>query len=85
MTLKAVRTKTSTFGKKTVQFAPKTTPSSSVKTVTHKQKQTPTVDTIDVKDDEEAGTVTEDDIASLTEDKVANLFQDTSCKEQLDN
>ena len=82
---KVVTTKTSATGKKTGLFAPKTTPSSPVKTVTPVQKSTPIVATTDVQNGEEVIIVTEDDEVTLTKDYSGNLFQDTYCENELSN
>ena len=80
-----MKTKTFDIGEKSVQFTPKMTPHSSIKTVTPVQKLTPTVIIIDVQDDEEVVRVTEDDEVSWTEDEIGNLFQGTSSEEELGN
>ena len=80
MTPKTVTPKTSTIGKKTVLFAPKTTPSTSIKTVTPVQKLTPTVATTDVQD-YDVVIMTEDNEVTLMEDEIGNLFQDTYSQE----
>ena len=40
---------------------------------------------IDVQDNEEVVTVTEDDDVILTDDEIGNLFQDTSSEEEMSN
>ena len=52
-----------------------------MKAVTSIQKQTPTLNTIDVQDNEKAVIVTEDDEVTLTVNGIGNLFQDTSSEE----
>ena len=85
MTPKAVATKSSSIGKKTLWFMTKIIPNRSTNTVTPVQKLAPTVATINVQDDKEVVIVTEDNEVTFTKDEIGNLFQCTSSEEELGN
>ena len=72
MSSKEVTAKTSAIGKNYVWFAPETTPSNSIKTVTPVWKTTPTIATIDVQDDEVVLIETENGEVTSTEDEIGN-------------